>query len=53
MFVFIPKKGLQKADFSAFNSKLFFKKIWSKNNTYTLGFLKIACPSIGSPNLQL
>ena len=30
-----------------------FKKIWSENNTYTLEFLKIAFPSIGSPNLQL
>ena len=30
----------------------FLKKIWSENNTYTLEFLKITFPSIGSPNLQ-
>ena len=31
----------------------FFKQNWSETNTYTLEFLKIAFPSIGSPNLQL
>ena len=31
----------------------FLKKISSENNTYTLEFLKIAFPSIGSPNLSL
>ena len=32
---------------------IFLKKIWSENNTYTLEFLKIAYPFIGSPNMQL
>ena len=31
----------------------FLKKIWSENNTHILEFLKIAFPSIDSPNLQL
>ena len=38
---------------SAFSSKLYFLKNLSQNNTYTLEFLKIAFPSIRSPNLQL
>ena len=47
-------KGLQKkGGYSAFPSKLLFLKKWSQNNTYTLEFLKIAFPFIGSPNLQL
>ena len=48
------KKGLQKkGGFSAFPSKLFVGKKLVSNNTYILEFLKIALPSIGSPNLQL
>ena len=38
--VLSQKKGLQNS-FSAFPSKLFFKKNWSQNHIYTLEFLKM------------
>ena len=54
MFDLSQKKRLQKKGVLApFPENYFFKKIWCENNTYTLEFLKITFPSIGSPNLQL